>query len=137
MQLAGGETMGVPSEGEVAAVLAALAGVRWGDRVLAVGLGRIAQAALAAGCGQPLLDLVVAGPGSAAVAVVGDADALVMARSRVRPGGRLVAFAPDSDAAGRLATEARVTLRYTEAVGDHVAWSAQVPLEPAPDLAAP
>ncbi len=129
--------MGGAGEGEVAAVLAALAGVRHGDAVVAVEASRITRAALAAGCGQPLVDEVTALPGSAAVAVVGDSNAVLTAVLLVRPGGRLVALSADADEARRLAAEAQVTMRHTEPVRGQVAWSGQVPLESAPGPSAP
>ena len=129
--------MGAPSEGEVAAVLAALAGVRKGDTVVAVGVGRIAQAALAAACAQPVLDASSAQPGTAAVAVVGDSDGLSAAALAVRPGGRLVGLSADLTEATRLALAVGVALRHTEPVGEQVAWSGQVPLDPAAGQSSP
>jgi len=122
--------MGAAGEGEIAAVLTALAGVRDKDAVVAIAAGRITRAALSAGCRQPLLDEHTAGPGTAAVAVAGDSDAVRAAARLLRPGGRLVALSADTDEARRLAAEMHVSLQHTEVVGDQIAWSGRVPLEP-------
>ena len=119
-----------PSEAELAAVLTALAGVRRGDAVVALGVGRITLAALAAGCGAPLLDLRIASPRSAAVVVVGLARDQPAGLRLLRPGGRFVCLSDDEAAARIEAREAGVTLRFLEAVGEQVAWSAQAPSEP-------
>jgi hypothetical protein len=117
------------SEGEQAAVLSALAGVRMGDAVAAVGCGRITAASLSAGCGLPLLD-ATAGAATARVVVVGAAFDVPVGLRLLAPGGRLVAVAADRGAAERVAADAGLVLRYVEPLGDQVAWSAQRPVGP-------
>jgi hypothetical protein len=118
---------GTASEGELAAVLSALAGVRRGDAVAAVGCGRITEASLSAGCGLPLVDTAVAADGSAKVVVVGKAFDVPGAIRLLAPGGRLVAIAADKGAAERVATGAGLSLRHVERLGAQVAWSAVRP----------
>jgi hypothetical protein len=118
------------TEGERAAVLSALAGVRKGDPVAAIGCGRITEASLAAGCGQGLLDAVLAGDGAVKVVVVGVAYEVPAALRLLAPGGRLVAVAADPGAAARVAVAAGLELRHVERLGAQVAWSAVRPAEP-------
>lgn len=118
------------SEGERAAVLAALAGVRAGDRVVAIGVGPVVLACLAAGSGEPTVDPRAASPGCAQVVVVGTAPDVPRGRHLLAPGGRLVAVAADAGAARRVATGAGLALRHVEALGDQVAWSATLPVGP-------
>ena len=110
-------------------MLSALAGVRKGDAVAAVGCGRITQACLAAGCGQPLVDPAAAADASAKVVVVGQAFDVPGALRLLAPGGRLVAIAADKNAAERVAGGAGLSLRHVERLGAQVAWSA---VRPAP-----
>jgi hypothetical protein len=118
------------SEGEVAAVLAALAGVRRGDAVAAVGAGRLTRACLAAGCGEPLLDEVSAADATARVVVVERAYDVAGALRLLAPGGRLVGVAADRGAAARAAGQAGLELRHVEPLGAGVAWSGVRPLAP-------
>ena len=119
-----------PNEAELAAVLAALAGVRRGDAVAALGVGRITRAALSAACAGPLLDPHAAATGSAAVVVVGDRGEHEAARRLLRPGGRFVCLSEDEAAAQIEAREVGLSLRFIEAVGEQVAWSAHAPFAP-------
>ncbi|MBK5307750.1 MAG: hypothetical protein JJD92_13775 [Frankiaceae bacterium] len=118
---------GMAGEGEQAAVLSALAGVRRGDPVAAVGCGRITVASLAAGCGVPLVDVATAGDEAAKVVVVGKAFDVPGALRLLAPGGRLVAIAADRGAAERVAVGAGLVLRHVERLGGQVAWSAVRP----------
>jgi hypothetical protein len=118
---------GTATEGELAAVLSALAGVRKGDPVAAIGCGRITEASLAAGCGLPLVDASAAADASAKVVVVGKAFDVPGALRLLAPGGRLVAIAADKGAAERVATGAGLSLRHVERLGGQVAWSAVRP----------
>ena len=118
---------GTASEGELAAVLSALAGVRKGDAVAAIGCGRITEASLAAGCGLPLLDASGVADGSAKVVVVAKAFDVPGAIRLLAPGGRLVAIAADRGAAERVAAAAGLSLRHVERLGAQVAWSAVRP----------
>lgn len=120
--------MAGPSEPELAAVLTALAGVRVGDPVVAIGVGRITRAALAAGCGRDLVDPDEAGAAGAAVVVLGDHDALDEGSRLLRPGGRLVCLAADEAQARHDAQRAGVGPPFLDAVGTLVAWSARAPL---------
>lgn len=120
------ELTGTATEGEQAAVLAALAGVRKGDAVAAVACGRITEASLAAGCGQALVDATGA-DGCAKVVVVGKAFEVAGAIRLLAPGGRLVAVAADPGAAARVAVGAGLELRHVERLGGQVAWSAVRP----------
>ena len=110
-------------------MLAALAGVRRGDAVAAIGCGRITEAALAAGCGQPLVGDAAA-DASARVVVVGKAFEVARALRLLAPGGRLVAIAADAGAATRVAGGAGLELRHVERLGAQVAWSAVRPVGP-------
>lgn len=107
------------NEAVLTAVLSALAGVRRGDRVAAVGTGPRTTAALLAACGSD--DLVDT---DARVAVAGAPHDVPLALSRLAPGGRLVALAADAGAARRVAAAAGLVLRHVEPVGRLVAWSA-------------
>jgi hypothetical protein len=118
------------TEGEQAAVLSALAGVREGDPVAAIGCGRITEASLAAGCGRPLVDAAAAADASAKVVVVGKAYDVPGALRLLAPGGRLVAVAADKGAAERVAGGAGLSLRHVERLGAQVAWSAVRPVGP-------
>jgi hypothetical protein len=118
------------TEGEQAAVLSALAGVRKGDAVAVIGCGRITQASLAAGCGLPLIDVAVAADATAKVVVVGKAHDVPGAIRLLAAGGRLVAVAADRGAAERVATGAGLSLRHVERLGAQVAWSAVRPAAP-------
>ena len=118
---------GAAGEGELAAVLSALAGVRRGDAVAAIGCGRITEASLAAGCGRPLVDAITAADGTAKVVVVGTAHDIAGALRLLAPGGRLVAVAGDSGAAARVAVSAGLELRHVERLSGQVAWSAILP----------
>jgi len=116
------------SEGEVAAVLSAMAGVRKGDAVAAVGAGRITKGCLTAGCGQALLDDGIAPEGSARVVVVEHAPDVQGALRLLAPGGRLVAVAANRGMAQRVAASLGLELRHVEPLGNEVAWSALKPL---------
>jgi hypothetical protein len=122
--------IGTSTEGEQAAVLAALAGVRRGDVVAAVACGRLTEASLAAGCGSPLVDPVAAATASVRVVVVGKAFEVSGALRLLAPGGRLVAVAADAGAATRVAAGAGLELRHVERIGAQVAWSAVRPSGP-------
>jgi hypothetical protein len=121
---------GTPTEAEQAAVLSALAGVRRGDLVAAVGCGRITEACLAAGCGAPLVEATAAADATARVVVVGKAFDVPGALRLLAPGGRFVAVAADVGAAERVAAGARLELRHVERFGEQVAWSAVRPSGP-------
>ena len=116
------------SDGELAAVLSALAGVRRGDGVAAVGVSAVARRALAAGSGTDLLDAATAPAETAAVVAVGAPDQLDAGRRLLRPGGRLVAISGDEPEARAVATRLGLDFRYAEALGPVVVWSAQAPL---------
>ncbi|MFP5218955.1 MAG: hypothetical protein ACLGIG_04360 [Actinomycetes bacterium] len=113
-----------PSEADLAAVLSALAGARFGDRVAGVGTGSRTAAALLAMSGTD--ELVDA---DARVAVAGAAHDVPLAVSRLAPGGRLVAVAADAGAARRVAAAHGLDLRHIEPVGRMVAWSAVRPVD--------
>ena len=115
------------SEAEVAAVLSALAGVRKGDVVAAVGAGRVMAACLTAAAGRALHD---DGDAAARVVVVVKAYDVAGAVRLLAPGGRLVATAADRAAAQRVATSYGLELRYVEPLGGGVAWAAVRPLAP-------
>lgn len=103
----------------LAAVLAALAGVRTGDRVAAVAAGPlVARVLLAASQTDQLVD------SEAGVVVVGVAYELATALTLLAAGGRVVGVAADAGAAGRTAAAHGLELRHVEAVGRQVAWSA-------------
>lgn len=108
----------VPTQAQLVATLAALAGVRRGDRVAAVGVGRRTASALLAMAHAD--DLV---SGDADVAVAGAAEHVPDAAGRLAPGGRLVAVARDDAHAALLATQGGVLLRHVEPLGAGVAWS--------------
>lgn len=106
----------------LAAVLAALAGPRSGDRVASVGAGPVvARALLAASATDELVD------DDAAVVVAGAAFEVPTALARLAPGGRLVAVAADTAAAKRTAAAYGLELRHVEPVGGRTAWSAVKP----------
>jgi hypothetical protein len=113
---------GGPGDAALAAVLAALAGVRRGDAVAGLGCSPRLEAALLAASGAEAL--VDAG---AAVVVAGAAHDVPSALSRLAPGGRLVALAADAAAARRVAGAAGLTVRHVEVLGQVVAWSAVRP----------
>jgi hypothetical protein len=121
---------GTSTDAEDAAVLSALAGVRHGDPVAAIGCGRITEACLAAGCGSPLVDAAAAADATAKVVVVGRAYDVPAALRLLAPGGRFVAVAADSGAAERVASGAGLQLRHVERLGAQVAWSAVRPIGP-------
>lgn len=108
----------VPNQAQLAATLAALAGVRRGDRVAAVGVPRRTASALLAMAQADGLVL-----GGADVAVAGAAEHVPDAAGRLVPGGRLVAVARDDAHAARLARDGGLDLRHVEPLGDGVAWS--------------
>lgn len=113
-------------DGELGAVLCALAGPRRGDAVAGVDAPPVALRALlaAAGSTSPAAHtarLVVTG-GEEAQARAG---ALLLA-----PGGRLVSTAPDAAVAAARAASCGLVLRHVEQVGPRVAWSAVSPGPP-------
>lgn len=112
----------------LAVVLVALAGPRMGDRVACVGADDLVARGLLAASGTAEL----AGS-DAAVVVACAAYDVPAALALLAPGGRLVAVAPDADAARATATDSGLVLRHVEPVGDQAAWSAVRPaLDPAP-----
>ena len=103
----------------LAAVLAALAGARKGDRVAAVGTDpMVARALLAA---SQTDELVAA---EATVVVAGAAHEVATAVALLAAGGRLVGVAADAGAAARTAAAHGLELRHVERVGGRAAWSA-------------
>jgi hypothetical protein len=108
----------------VTVVLSALAGVRHGQRIAAVGAGVRTTAALLAASGTP--ELV---EGDAHVVVAGAPYDVPQAVRMLAPGGRLVALAADAGAARRVAGGAGLELRHVEALHRQVAWSAVRPLD--------
>ncbi len=122
--MAGGQPV---SDGELAAVLSALAGVRRGDEVAGLGLSPVATRALAAGCGHDLLDGATDPVAAAAVVVVGAVELVEAGRALLRSGGRLVAVAQDESRARATADALGLTFRFAESVGPFVVWSAQAP----------
>lgn len=105
----------------LAAVVAALAGVRKNQRVLVLGDAPLLRRALAAAAG---CDIVTEGPADVVVAVF--APDVPTAVSMAAPHGRVVGVAADLGAATRTAERHGLTLLYTEAVSGRVAWSAKV-----------
>jgi hypothetical protein len=103
------------------AVLAALAGVRDGQRVLVLGEAPILRRALAAAAG---CDTVDEGPADIVVAVF--APEVPTAVAQLAPNGRVVGVAADMGAAKRTADRHNLTLQYTELVAGKVAWSARL-----------
>lgn len=118
------------TESEQAAVLAALAGVRKGDLVTAIGCTRLTEACLAASAGLGLLDAALAGDSTVKIVVVGHSFDVPGALHLLAPGGRLVAIAADPGAAARVAEASGLVLRHVERCGGNVAWSAVRPAEP-------
>ena len=107
-------------DGELGAVLCALAGPRHGDRVAAVGAHPVALRALLAAAGTADTSSV-----DARVALTGSsAHEASEAADRLAPGGRLVGVAADLAAALRLVRSLGLVLRHVEQVGDGVAWAA-------------
>lgn len=105
----------------LAAVVAALAGVRTNQRVFVMGEAPLLRRALAAAAG---CDIVTEGPADVVVAVFApDVPAAVML---VAPGGRVVGVAADLGAAERTAERHGLALQHTETVAGRVAWSARV-----------
>lgn len=104
------------------AVVAALAGVRHGQRVVVLGRGARLRLVLGAGAGEPVAE---SGPADVVVALAGpDVPGAV---TLLRPGGRLVALAADTGAVERTAQRHGLALRHTERVEGRVAWSATAP----------
>lgn len=119
--------VGSLADAVLAAVLAALAGTRTGDRVAVVGAGpMVARALLAASGTTELVDA------DAAVVVAGAAYEVPTALTLLAPGGRLVAVAADAAAAQRVAAGAGLALGHVQKVGARVAWSARRPEVAAP-----
>jgi hypothetical protein len=112
------------------AVLAAVAGVREGQRVLVLGEAPLLKRALAAAA---QCDVVDEGPADVVVAVF--APEVPNAVAQLAPGGRVVGVAADMGAAERTSSRYGLTLQYTELVADRVAWSAR--LATGPDQVAP
>ncbi len=107
-------------DGELGAVLCALAGPRRGDAVGAVGAPSVAVRALLAASGTSAqvaagARIVVTGPGD------GDAEA---GAALLAPGGRLVGLADDAAQAAGRAGALGLVLRHVEPCGTGVAWSA-------------
>lgn len=111
-----------PDDPVLVSVLSALAGVRRGDAVAAVGTGARLDAALLAASGTEALAVR-----DARVAVAGAAHDVPVALSRLGTGGRLVALAADAAAAHRVAVAAGLQMRHVEHLGGQVAWSAVRP----------
>ena len=108
-------------------MLSALAGVRKGDPVAAIGCGRITEASLAAGCGQPLVDATAAADASAKVVVVGKAFDVPGAIRLLAPGGPWSRSPPTGEPPNGSRPEAGLSLRHIERLGAQVAWSAVLP----------
>ncbi len=103
----------------LAAVLAALAGPRRGDRVACLGAGALVERALLAASGTSALV-----ESEARVVVAGAAVEVPTALRVLAGSGRLVAVAADAGAARRTAAGSGLELRHVEQVGRRVAWSA-------------
>ena len=103
------------------AVVAALAGVRAGQRVLVMGEAPLLCRALSAAA---RCDLVAAGPADVVVAL--SAPDVPEAVAQAVPGGRVVGVAADLGAAQRTTERHGLNLQYSEAVGGRVAWSARL-----------
>ena len=102
----------------LAAVLCALAGVRRGDSVAVVGVGRLtATAVLAAAEAACFVER------DADVVVAGAAVEVPVALTLLGAGGRLVAVAADPAAAARVARSAGLIRLHVIPVGAGVAWS--------------
>ena len=102
------------------AVLAALAGVRDGQRVLVLGESALLRRALGAAARAE-----VVGEGPADVVVALFAPDVPTAVAQAVLGGRVVGVAADVAAAKRTAERHGLTLQHTEAVAGRVAWSAR------------
>ena len=111
------------------AVLSALAGVRRGEPVAAVGTDPLTRSALFAMSEVPLVDPESA-PGSASVALAAAAYDVPAAVSALGPGGRLVALAADPGAAARVSATHGLRLEHVERLGRGVAWVGRRPLAP-------
>jgi hypothetical protein len=103
------------------AVLAALAGVRKGQRVLVLGEAPLLSRALQAASG---LEMVKDGPADIVVAVL--APEVPSAVKQLAPEGRVVGIAADAAAARRTAERHGLVLQYTESVSGRVAWSGRL-----------
>ena len=107
----------------LAAVLCALAGVRRGNRVRAVGVSPVVGAALLSGA-----EAAAFADGPADVVVAGAAYEVPAALQVLAPGGRLVSVAADAAAAARVAGAAGLVRLHVVPLGRGVAWSAVRPL---------
>ncbi|MCU1601625.1 MAG: hypothetical protein JWO22_2334 [Frankiales bacterium] len=111
----------------LAAVVAALAGVRTNQRVLVLGEAPLLRRALSAAAD---CDVVLEGPADIVVAIF--APDVPTAVANVAPGGRVVGVAADMGAAQRTASRHGLALQYTEHVAGRVAWSARLREETSP-----
>lgn len=118
------------SDAELAAVVAALAGVRQGDVVVALGAPALLRACLAAGAGRALAESGTAAAETARVVVAPAGIDVAAACVLLAPGGRLVATAENAASAGELADRFGLSLRHVERLGSRVAWAAVRPLGP-------
>ena len=105
----------------LAAVIAALAGVRTHQRVLVLGDAPLLRRALSAAAS---CEIVTEGPADVVIAVF--APDVPTAVTMLGPNGRIVGVAADAGAAKRTAERHGLALQYTEAVSGRVAWSARV-----------
>ncbi|MCW2608134.1 MAG: hypothetical protein JWO60_2827 [Frankiales bacterium] len=107
-------------DGELGAVLCALAGPRRGDAVAAVGAPPVAVRALLAATGS-----TTQATSGARLVLTGDGDDAAREALRLlAPGGRLVGVADSRAAACARVARLGLQLRHVEPVGDRVAWSA-------------
>lgn len=113
-------------DGELGAVLCALAGPRRGDAVAAVGAPPVAVRALLAATGST----AQVEAGARVVLTGGSEQDTAAAAARLAPGGRLVGIADDHEQAAGRASALGLTLRHVEPCGGSVAWSAVSALPP-------
>jgi hypothetical protein len=103
----------------LAAVLCALAGVRRGDRVRALGVAPVVTSALLSAA-----EARAVAEGKADVVVTGGAYEVPAALDALAPGARLVSVAADAAAAARVAGAAGLVRLHVVPISGGVAWSA-------------